>query len=94
MARPSANILMELTSRDGLTAQILETPALYILTFNGQPFGMRCEHTVVTGNQFRYRKVAYNNRGNAELEARRLNDRYNTDAFDYITIGDDNAEPF
>lgn len=84
--RPKPDIIMSQTTDTGTLWEIIEADRAYVLTYQGRPVGIRITEYGISGQQRKYRKTSYNNLGNCLLAVRRLNERFNTTDFGYITI--------
>jgi hypothetical protein len=88
MARPQPQVLF--ARLEDLTQwQVLRARALYVITYQGKPFGLRALHPMVNGEYKKYYKTSYTNRGSARAAVRTLNERFQTEDFAYTAIGDD-----
>ena len=78
------------------STQILETNSFYVVVYNGKPFNYRKISLILNpeDSAAKYKKMAFSQRGRAELEAEKLNKLFKTDLFTVIVFGDDpDAEP-
>lgn len=86
MARPKPEIMLSQDTIDGQTWQVLATAAVYILTYEGDPFNMVTLHTM-NDQPRKYKKTSYANEGSARARVRELNEFFETDKFSYIRVG-------
>jgi hypothetical protein len=70
----------------GQEYQILYSEEQFMLTYNNEPFGMRWTRERLGANSFRYKKLTFQNEGNARKEALRLNEQFDTEQFGYMRI--------
>jgi hypothetical protein len=84
MSRPAPLILAETNLANGQTWQITQAETIYIVTYQGQPVGLR----VIEGfdDHFKYKKMSYTNLGSARRQARLLNHRFNTEDFGIVRM--------
>lgn len=86
MARPSPRILKTIELGDGSTWDITHSDSQYVVTYQGQPCGVRQHiHTMITQG-YKYQKLSYTNLGNALAQVKRLNDKFNTEDFDVMQV--------
>jgi hypothetical protein len=86
MARPKPNILLTIELGDGSTWDVMHSESHYIITYQGQPCGVRQHNVMHSDTAFRYQKLSYTNLGNAQAQARRLNNKLQTEDFDVRQI--------
>ena len=86
MARPSPNIIKTIELGDGSTWDITQADAQYIITYQGQPCGVRQHYNTLNTHGFRYQKLSYTNLGNALAQVKRLNHKFNTADFDVMEV--------
>ena len=79
MGRPKPRVLVSHTDKDYMETRILECPATYRVEYRGQPFNIKRESMLTS--QYKYLKTAFNNRGTAELMARKLNTQFKCNDF-------------
>lgn len=86
MARPKPTVLKRLEQADGTLWNILQAPAVYVLTYQGQPFNM--VSTNVFGDSPRkYKKITYATEGSARYRVIELNRLFDTEDFAYVKLG-------
>lgn len=85
MARPSAEIIMQITTDQGLEKYLAVT-AIYGLTYQGQLVSVRKEMANIRGISVKYPKTQWPNEGSARSQVRKLNERYATEDFGYICL--------
>ena len=86
MARPKPKILLTVELNDESTWDITHSDHQYVITYKDQPCGVRQHIHTLTTNGFKYQKLSYTNHGNALAQARRLNNKFNTEDFAVKTI--------
>lgn len=90
MARPAAEIIDRITTRDNADWYILEADDYYVITYQGRPINLK----TVSGSikqPIKYKKTGYSNEGNARAAVRRLNDVFMTEDFSYVKLGAQDA---
>jgi hypothetical protein len=83
MSRPEPTIIAEVDLPNGQLWQITLADTVYIVTYQGQPVGLRV--TEGMGN-FKYKKMSYTNLGSARRQARLLNHRFNCEDFEVMRM--------
>lgn len=88
MSRPSAEVIVKIDDENGIPWEVIKTPQVYIITYQGVPVGIRSQHSMMSGAQYKYKRILYSSEASAKLEVKRLNKRFNTDLFSYIILGE------
>jgi hypothetical protein len=86
MSRPKPTIIKTVELGDGSTWDIIQSSAQYVITYQGQPCGVRQHANTMSTQGFRYQKLSYTNLGNAIAQVRRLNHKLQTDDFDVMEV--------
>lgn len=86
MARPKPTVIGTLKQDDGTIWNLLEAPALYVLTYQGEPFNLVTENLLSTTTR-KYKKITYASEGSARYRVMELNRLFGTTEFAYIKIG-------
>jgi len=86
MSRPKPTLLHTIEADDGTTWDIIQAPANYVITYQGQPCGVRHHIHTLVNTGFRYQKLSYTGLGNAEAQARRLNYKFKTEDFAVLKL--------
>ena len=83
MARSSSEVLIELNDEKLTVHAILKSPALFVIHYKGQLMRYRTED-VMFG--FKYKNLAFSYIGYANLQADKLNKRFNTNDFTVVQL--------
>lgn len=86
MARPGPTIITSIETSDGTTWDILQADSQYVITYQGQPCGVRQHIHTMNTQGYKYQKLSYTNLGNAMAQVNRLNHKFNTDKFDVMEV--------
>jgi len=86
MARPSPTVIKSIEAPDGSTWDVTYADNQYVITYQGQPCGIRQHYYTLTKSGFKYQKLSYTNLGNAEAQARRLNKKFNCTDFNVVKV--------
>jgi len=87
MARRKPVIISEvLDSKTYVSEQILQSDGLYAVFYEGKPFGLRMENTLIDYPGPKYKKTAFPSSGHAHNLAERLNAKFNTDKFEVYKL--------
>lgn len=86
MARPQPTILTTKIMPDGTAWDILKADAYYIITYRGEPCGIRQHYNTLTAQGFRYQKLTYTGLGSALAQVKRLNEKFNCLDFDVMEV--------
>jgi len=84
MSRPEPQIIHIAELDDGSTWDILQADSYFVITYLGQPCGIRQHKRLKSG--FKYMKLSYTNLGNAEAQCRKLNQRFKTNDFAVVEV--------
>lgn len=84
MSRPKPTILHSESFGDGTTWDILKSDSYYVITYKGQPFGLRLSSPIHP--EFKYKKLTYTNLGSALSQIRRLNHKFKCEDFDVMEV--------
>lgn len=85
MSRPEPEIIASIQS-DVLT-EVLAAERVFAVTYQNRLIGMRVTQEFVERAPHRkYKKTMYNNEGSAALQARRLNELFDTTDFNYFEV--------
>jgi hypothetical protein len=91
MARPGPKIIETCADENNVIWDITSSPAVYMIVYKNKPVGIRSHHHQMAGPQFKYNKMLYNTQATAQHQVDRLNQRFNTEDFSYIAIGENNV---
>lgn len=80
MSRPAPEIIMETTDDQGQLWQVIVSPSVYVVTYADKPVQLRVADPMWPG-QYVYKKMGYSTQGSAARQARKLNERFDTDQF-------------
>jgi hypothetical protein len=86
MSRPKPTIIKQVELNDGSTWDITQAECLYVITYLGQPIGIRQHINTMTTQGYKYQKLSYTSLGNAQAQVRRLNNKLNTEDFGYLKV--------
>lgn len=86
MARPEPKVIKTIETLDGSTWDITHADNQYVITYQGQPCGVRHHYYSLTKSCFKYQKLSYTNLGNAEAQVRRLNKKFNSTDFSVVKV--------
>lgn len=86
MARPKPQILKTVELGDGSVWEITQANSQYVVTYQGQPCGVRQHVHTLTTHGFKYQKLSYTSLGSALAQVRRLNHKFNTLDFDVMEV--------
>lgn len=88
MSRPKPVIVTEKTNKKTYkTTQILETPGIWAVFFNGKPINLRdLDHK--SPSLVKYRKTSFANSGSALNLCRKLNIQFNSDKFTVVFLSE------
>lgn len=86
MARPQPTILKTIERPDGSEWRILAAKAVYVLTYQGQPFNM-VTSDIFDASPRKYKKITYATEGSARYRVQELNRIFDTQAFAYVKLG-------
>lgn len=89
MARPGPRILKTIELADGSTWDITQADSQYVVTYQGQPCGVRQHMQTMTNQGFKYQKLSYTNLGNALAQVKRLNHKFKCEDFDVMQVSVD-----
>lgn len=84
MARPEPTIIHSIELGDGAIWDILHADSYYVITYRGQPCGLRQHKRLREG--FKYMKLSYTNLGNAEAQCRKFNHMFNCTDFAVMEV--------
>ena len=87
MARPKPIVRLAQEVGDGTLWEVLQADKFYVITYKGEPANIRITQGSMTGNIHLYKKLTYTNLGSANLQARRLNHRFNCQDFTVMEVG-------
>jgi len=91
MARPAPTIILT-AERTTDELEILVSEGYWTVGYMGSPVSLRQRMWTQSGEKFKYPRTGFNNRAHCERLAERLNKLYNTDAFECITLIDNNMD--
>jgi hypothetical protein len=80
MSRPSAKIILSHTDRRWTVNEVLESPTLYAVLYNGSAVALR-RSSAVNDAQARYLRTVFPTRAVAEATAKRWNALFRTTGF-------------
>lgn len=86
MSRPKPNVILTATLGDGSTWDIIQADSQFVITYQGQPCGIRQHVQTMTTQGYKYQKLSYTNLGNALAQVRRLNHKFNCEDFDVMEV--------
>lgn len=86
MSRPEPDIINEQTLPSGHVWQILKAEAYYVITYLGEPVGIRVIPPSLEQSTYKYKKMTYTNLGNALAQVRNLNYTFKCRDFDVMQV--------
>jgi hypothetical protein len=86
MSRPKPEIIKTIESHCGITWDVTRSPSHFIITYQGQPCGVRQHLHTLKKHGFKYQKLSYTNLGNARAQVRRLNHKFRCEDFDVMEV--------
>ena len=91
MARPSAELILTAANGDS-ELDILVSEGYWTIGYLGQPVSLRQRIWTQEGEKMKYPRTGFNNRAHCERLAVRLNKLFETDAFECITLIDNEMD--
>jgi hypothetical protein len=85
MARPSAEILDKITTKNHTDWYILAADDYYVVTYKGQPVNLKSVSNTMS-QAVKYKKTGYTNEGNCRVSVRKLNEIFMTEDFSYVKL--------
>ena len=85
VGRPNKEIILQHMDDNGYSTEILKVKGLWIVTYQGQPIGIRRTYRMEYSKK--YPRTAYNNPAFAYNMMERMNALYNTTDFNVLEIG-------
>lgn len=86
MSRPKPRVIQSQQITDTTTWEIIETGQGFIITYQGEPVGVRSVTRHLGHDVLKYKKLSYTNLGNCLAQVRKLNAIFKTDQFGYKSI--------
>ena len=86
MARPAPKIIKSIQAQDGTTWDVTHADSQYVITYQGQPCGVRQHVHTLSTQGFKYQKLSYTGLGSARAQVKKLNDKFNTEDFDVMQV--------
>jgi hypothetical protein len=87
MSRPKPNILLEnIDKKTYKSEQILESEAIWAVFFQGKPFNLKSQNSLVGYPTIKYKKVSFSNQGHAINLCRKLNSMFKTEDFSVVMM--------
>jgi|TARA_R110000851_G_scaffold9350_4_gene34877 hypothetical protein len=82
MARPKPTVLLEHANKKAYKLeQVLEAEAIWAVFYQGVPFNLKSSNLLTSYPGPKYKKVSFSNPGHAKNLAKKLNEVYNSSAF-------------
>ena len=87
MSRPKPKVLLEYTNKKTYKSeQVLEEEAIWAVFYKGAPFNLKSFNSITSYPGPKYKKVSFSNPGHAHNLAKKLNQTFNTDAFEVMKL--------
>ena len=86
MSRPKPQVIKSIQVGDGTVWDITVADAQYVITYQGQPCGVRQHVHTLTHQGFKYQKLSYTGLGQALAQVKRLNHRFKCEDFDVMEV--------
>jgi len=86
MARPKPQVLLEKTTKDYKTDQVLASEGIWAVYYDGRPINLKTFHVLVAYPGPKYKKVSFSNPGHAINLAKKLNRHYQTTKFSVVKL--------
>jgi hypothetical protein len=87
MSRPKPNVLLEnVNKKTYKSEQVLEAEAIWAVFYKGEPFNLKSANALTNYPGPKYKKVSFSNPGHAFNLAKKLNDLFNSTAFEVYKL--------